>query len=42
MNAEEIFKKVHLIRTTELKFLELFNEGKIAGTVHTSVMLIVN
>lgn len=33
----ELYKKALLIRKTEELFLELFKQGKISGTVHTSV-----
>jgi len=33
----EFFKKALLIRQVEEKFLQLFTEGKLNGTVHTSV-----
>ena len=36
-NIFKIFKKSYLIRKIELKFLDLFKEGRVSGTVHTCV-----
>ena len=36
-NIFQIFKKSYLIRKIELKFLDLFKEGRVSGTVHTCV-----
>ena len=33
----ELLKKSYLIRKVETKFLDLFKQGKISGTVHTCV-----
>ena len=37
LSKNSFFKKCYLIRKTENKFLEIFKEGKISGTVHTCV-----
>ena len=33
----ELLKKSYLIRKVETKFLDLFKQGKVSGTVHTCV-----